>query len=44
MTASPEIKTPAMSLPLKAGKTEEDAYALANEFYKLMLPGSKFNC
>jgi len=38
MTASETISTPSMVLPLKAGVSSEQAYELANKFYRLSLP------
>jgi len=38
MSASASIKTPMMTLPLVDGTTEDEAYDLANQFYRLTLP------
>jgi len=37
MSATAEILTPMMTLPLRPGISEDDAYDLANRFYRLML-------
>ena len=38
MTASENIKTPSMNLPLYDSCTREEAYDIANKFYRLTLP------
>merc|ERR1711974_120911 len=38
MSATADIRTPMMTLPLKDGTTEDEAYDLANHFYQLSLP------